>query len=291
MKNFLSKNAKLIYLLCGVFSLLTLILSMGFMTQYRYLRLNYVIEVNPETGEQTILIGSQASLNGANQQPLFDFFDQLGKTDRITGETFYETNAPEALKAHPELNEIKDQYLEKGKLKDDVKMQIFNYRQRLDNYNRMIVIFSALSLVAFAAMLILGNQSRRIYYKSNLIGGIVLPGVIVALNITLIAISFGLMSEMMNNYTLYNLISVLQNPDNRIYTQQAVSVETNTRYLNHLMDSFDLNTTTFVLYDVLFGVVAAYNVFLIVFAVMKYKWTAQRRAEVIANSKIVGELI
>ncbi|MBQ9449019.1 MAG: hypothetical protein IJU60_04010 [Acholeplasmatales bacterium] len=282
MKNFLSKKAKLIYLLCGVFSLLTLILSLGFMTQYRYLRVNYMIETNRATGEQRIVIGSTATLNGDDQRPLFDFVNQLGSG-------IYDDL--ESYKAHPELEEFQTQYMDGTVLKEEAKMQVLNYKKSLDNYNNMIVIFSVLSLVMFALMFVFGNNSRRIYYKSNLIAGIVLPGVIVVLNLVLIISSFSLMNELAQNYTYYNLISVLQNPDNRIYTQLAVTAETNSKNLATLMNSFDCNALTFVLYDLLFAFVLAYNVFLIVFAILKYKWTAQRRAEVIANSKIVGELI
>jgi len=282
MKNFLSKKAKLIYLLCGVFSLLTLILSLGFMTQYRYLRVNYMIETNRATGEQRIVIGSTATLNGDDQRPLFDFVNQLGSG-------IYDDL--ESYKAHPELKEFQAQYMDGTVLKEDAKMQVLNYKKSLDNYNNMIVIFSVLSLVMFALMFVFGNNSRRIYYKSNLIAGIVLPGVIVVFNLVLIISSFSLMNELAQNYTYYNLISVLQNPDNRIYTQLAVTAETNSKNLATLMNSFDCNALTFVLYDLLFAFVLAYNVFLIVFAILKYKWTAQRRAEVIANSKIVGELI
>ena len=282
MKNFLSKKAKLIYLLCGVFSLLTLILSLGFMTQYRYLRVNYMIETNRATGEQRIVIGSTATLNGDDQRPLFDFVNQLGSG-------IYDDL--ESYKAHPELEEFQTQYMDGTVLKEEAKMQVLNYKKSLDNYNNMIVIFSVLSLVMFALMFVFGNNSRRIYYKSNLIAGIVLPGVIVVLNLVLIISSFSLMNELAQNYTYYNLISVLQNPDNRIYTQLAVTAEKNSKNLATLMNSFDCNALTFVLYDLLFAFVLAYNVFLIVFAILKYKWTAQRRAEVIANSKIVGELI
>lgn len=289
MKNFLSKNAKLIYLLCGVFSLLTLILSVGFMTQYRYLRLNYIIETNAATGEERIVIGAQGSLNGADQQALFDFIRQLDTVDQTTGKTMYED--AQAYKEHHELEEIREKYVTNGKLNEDIKMQIFNYRKRLDSYNAMIVLLTALSLVSFAFMFIFGNHSRRIYYKSNLIAGVALPAIIAIFNLVLIVMSFGLMSELSGNYYMYNLVSVLQNPLNYGYTQIAKSAETNAANLLHIVSAYDCNSTTFILYDLLFGFVMLYNIFLIVFAILKYRWTAERRAEVIERSKIVGDLI
>jgi len=282
MKNFLSKNAKLIYLLCGVLSLLTLILSLGFMSQYRYLRVNYMLETNSATGEETVVIGSSATLNGADQRPLFDFFAQLGSG-------FYDNL--DSYKAHPELVEIKNKYVAREVITPEARMKIYEYRKGLDAYNNMIVIFSALSLVMFGLMFVFGNHSRRIYYKSNLIAGVVLPGIIAVFNLILLIMSFKLMADFSADYTLFNLVSVLQNPNNSIYTQQALSDATNSKNLEILMNSFDCNVLTFALYDILFVVVLAYNVFLAVFAVMKYKWTAERRAEVIERSKIVGELI
>ena len=156
MKNFLSKRAKLIYLLCGVFSLLTLILSMGFMSQYRYLRVNYMIETNRATGEQRIVIGSTASLNGSDQRPLFDFINQLGSG-------IYDDL--EAYSAHPELKEIRSEYMTGTVLKEESKTQVLNYRKSLDKYNDMIVLFSVLSLVLFGLMFVFGNHNRKIYYK------------------------------------------------------------------------------------------------------------------------------
>lgn len=286
MKDFLSKNAKLIYLLCGVLSFLTLVLSLAFMTQYRYLRLNYVLTVNAATGEEKTVIGPQGTLNGADQQALFDFFNQLGAG-------FYDDF--DNYKDHPELKEIKENPAimdqTEGKLTEEIKTQIFNYRKRLDSYNSMIVIFSAVSLVAFALIFVFSNHSRKIYYKSNLVAGIVLPGIIIVFNLVLIIMSIGLASELQANYNVYNLVSVLQNPQNKIYTQMALSDATNNANLGKILAGFDCNTLTFVLFDLLFGFVIIYNAFLIAYAVLKYKWTGERRAEVIERSKIVGELI
>ena len=282
MKNFLSKNAKLIYLLCGVLSLLTLILSVAFMTQYRNIRVNYTITTNQVTGEQKIVIGPTETMNGANQMALFTFFTRLG-----TGSL----DELDAYKQHPELQEVRQKYLDGATLTEESKLLVYNYKSKLDNYNNMIVLFSALSLVSFALMFVFSNQSRKIYYKSNLIAGVVLPGIIIAFNLILIIMSFGLMAELNEHYIFYNIVSVLQSPNNYLLANAAVTAETNNKNLNEIFNLFNCNSLSFVLYDILFAIVLLYNAFLIVFAVLKYKWTAQRRAEVIANSKIVGELI
>ncbi len=282
MKDFLSKKAKLIYLLCGVLSLLTLILGVAFMSQYRNIRVNYTIVKNQVTGQERIVIGPTETMNGGNQMAVFEFFTRLG-----TGQL----DELDAYKAHPELKELKEKYMSGAELTDESKMLVYNYKNKLDNYNNMIILFSVLSLVSFALMMVFSNQSRKIYYKSNLISGIVLPGIIIVLNLILIIMSFGLMSELSANYTYFNIVSVLQNPVNAKLADAAITVETNNKNINQIFELFNCNSLTFVLYDLLFALSLLYSAFLIAFAVLKYKWTAERRAEVIANSKIVGELI
>ena len=289
MNKLLSKNAKFIYLVCGILSFLTLLLGLVFMTQYRYIRVNYLIDSN---GQVEILETDQ--LNGKDQSALYSFINRLGNNNKSNGRNSYV--GLEAYENHPELQEFKQKYIVEAEdgtyvLKDEILMQVYNYRNKLDNYNNLIILFSAVSIVMFALTFVLSNHSRRIYYKSNLIGGIVLPGVIVLLNLILIIMSIGLISELSSNYTLYNLVSVLQNPANALYSRPAKTTETLNTYLQTILNSYDCNATTFVLYDLLFGFGIAYNAFLIAFAVLKYKNTAERRKEVIERSKMVGELI
>ena len=289
MKNFISKNAKIIYLLCGVLSFLTLMLGLVFMTQYRYIRVNYLIGADNQ-----IEILETAQLNGKDQTALYSFINRLGNNNPSNGRNSYV--GLEAYENSPELQQFKENYIVQAEdgtyvLKDEALMEVYNYKNKLDTFNNLIIVFSAISLVMFALMFVLSNHSRRIFYKSNLIGGIILSGIIAVLNIVLIGYSIALMVEMNQNYMLFNIVSVLQNPSNVLYSRPAKSTETLNNYLQSILNGFDVNLTTFVLYDLLFGLVLAYNVFLAVFAVLKYKWTAERRKEVIENSKIVGELV
>ena len=73
------------------------------------------------------------------------------------------------------------------------------------------------------------------------------------------------------NETLFNVVSVLQGEQQTTMSQQSYEV---------ISKSFTCNTLSFVLYSVLFVVVIAYSAFMACYAVLKYKATAEERAEI-----------
>lgn len=303
-----SKFLKWIYFALGIVSGLIVISSLFFMTQYRFVRVNYNVN---DSG--TRVYEATAKLNKADQQYLFDFINDLG--NRAYGsEDENGKQAQAVIDSNPIFQILleTDSSSESGyKMLDHsvddpdgwdpkniytVKQEYFkivdDFKNSLDSFNNLILIYGIVSLIIFAILLILSNHSRRIYYKSNLIGGIILPIVNVVFSIVLIINSLSLMSSLNDpvNNALFNVVSAIQNPKvGNVNVYVAGSEETNLLQINNIINAFDINSTTIIMYMIFFALTAAFNVFLIVVAIMKYKATTKERNEVLEKARLVGE--
>lgn len=151
------------------------------------------------------------------------------------------------------------------------------YRQ-LNSVNDLILYLGLISLVLFAVMLIFGNSSRRIYYKSNLIVGIVCP---------LIAIVFAIVVVVKNSM----LISVINGEDSEIYNMVDYITEMRTRSvsLKTAISSGNINSLTIILVDVFLVVFICYSVFIIVYSYLRYKNCKEERNEIIKKAVSANE--
>ena len=77
MKKFLLKNSKWVYYILGIISALVILSSLFFMTQYRFVRVNY--KVDEITNEK--IYDSGALLNGGDQKWMFLFIDELANEE------------------------------------------------------------------------------------------------------------------------------------------------------------------------------------------------------------------
>lgn len=256
-----------------------------------------------------IRYSDNAQLNGAPQSNLFKFIDQVANRA-------YEAdgNANQAQKAIDENSAFKELF----KTDDDgnyvnLYSEVFtngwttttryelyqtqfkkvdDVRKSLDSYNTLILITGIVSLITFALLIILSNHNRNIYYKENLIGGIVLPLINIIFFLILIINGFSLVSNISNssNNALYNIVSAIQNPVigyNNV--SLAMSEETNLEQIQTIINNFKINPTTLLIYISIFAIAIAYNVFLIIFAFAKYNATAKERKEVLDRARMVGD--
>lgn len=303
-----SKFLKWVYFALGILSGIIVVSSLFFMTQYRFVRVNYNVD---NTG--TRVYEATAKLNKADQQYLFDFINDLGNraygSDDENGkqaqavidsnpifqillETDSSSESGYKMLDHsiddPDSWDPKDIY----SLKQEYFKRVDDFKNSLDSFNNLILVYGIVSLLVFVALLILSNHSRRIYYNSNLIGGIILPVVNIVFSIVLIINSLSLMSSLNDpvNNALFNVVSAIQNPkigSANVYV--AGSEETNLMQINNIINAFDINSTTVIMYMIFFALTAAFNVFLIVVAFMKYKATTKERNEVLEKARLVGE--
>jgi hypothetical protein len=300
-----SKFLKWIYFALGILSGVIVVSSLFFMTQYRFVRVNYNVNESDER-----VYEKSAKLNKADQTYLFDFINDIANRQ-------YEKDNGTQAQAVIDNNEIfkiileADSSSESGykmldkseydngwtikttySIKQSYFKQLDDFRTSLDSFNNLILWYGIVSLIVFAALLILSNHSRRIYYKSNVIGGILLPLVNVVFSIILIVQALSIMSSLSDptNNALFNVVSAIQNPtvgNVNVYT--AASEETNLTQINNIINAFNINSTTVILYVVFFALTAVFNIFLMVVAVMKYKATTRERNEVLEKARLVGE--
>ncbi len=86
-----------------------------------------------------------------------------------------------------------------GDAKPDM-WKIYNFQQSLNDFNNIILYFGVAALVLFAILMIAGNQSRKVYYLSNLVTGVAVPSVIAVLSIVLISLNSGFYGKFNEGY-------------------------------------------------------------------------------------------
>jgi hypothetical protein len=301
MKKLFNKS-KILYYILGLISGVIILSSLFFMTQYRYVRVNYSLS---STGEVEYLESN--SVNSSDQSKLFIFINDLanrsyekkGSTEAQSvidnNDTFSTVLTKDSEDNYKYLSyEVIDNgWVKQNKYvyKTEIFEMVRDFRVKADNINNMILIFGIISLVMFAGLLIISNHDRKIYYKENLIGGILLPLVNVVLMVVLIINCLGLVSDISDptKNAIYNIFSVSQNSTVAENIGVAVTDATNTSQINNIISNFNVTPSTAIVYMIGFALVAAYNVFLIIFAVLKYNDTAKERKEVLDRARLVGE--
>jgi len=299
MKKFLLNNSKWIYFILGIIAVIVVISAIFFMTQYKYIRINYDIQ------DGVIVFSKSSLLNGGDQKEIFNVIDQIANGNykdyaqtqaTIDGnsvfQTLLSTNGTDYTYLVKSID-TSNPYLPKTvySFTNEIFTNLYNFRKSLDSYNDLILAYGLVIALVFAGLLIISNHNRRIYYKVNLIGGVVLPLINVIFAIILIVQAFSLMANINDpfNNALYNYISVYGNKSNTTLAQLVSEDSVGVANFEKAISQFNINSMTLIIYVVLFALVAAYNVFLIIYAVLKYNATAQERKEVLQRAEMAGE--
>lgn len=246
---FLTNHSKIIYYIFGIIIAVTLLLGLFYATAYADVHVYY----NPgENG--AVIFGANAGgpISGSNNSALYSFFSSTKQTSNAEFVGLYGTSfEPHAQK-------------------------VFDFQVLLSKTNTNYIIFELVSVICFALLLVLANHSRRVYYKSNLIGGILLPLVVIVLNIVLLVSNLNVMNTFNQNEELFNMTSVLQNSSTSVYASQ--------QDYSYIKTQFNVTSLSFTLYTVLFVLVIVVSVFMAVYAILKYKATAKDREEILKKA-------
>ena len=237
---FLTKHAKFIYILFGVLIGAMIIASCFYATEYAHIHVFYSLE----NGKQVVTSTDENSVVSLSNNFLFKFFEDGNATGY--GSAFTE----------------------------EYSQWVLNFQNELNKFNSAFVAWEFVALVCFAFLFVLSNHSRRIYYKSNLIGGILIPLVVVIINIVLMLQNLAVMGIFNSHSEFYNIVSVLQDPTKNVDASKQTSLDA----IRHL---FSCDTSTFILFTVFFIVIIAYAVFCAIFAILKYKATAEERNKIL----------
>ncbi len=243
MFKFLTNKAKLLYFVFGILMFVVLLGSLVYMTQYAHV---HVYFTRSASGVISFAADTEDALHYSNQI-LYDFFNET--TDTTFAKDF-----------------------------NTYAQTVYDFQMDMSAFNNLILTFSIIGLICFAGLLVLSNHSRKVYYKSNLIGGIAFPAVTAVFSVVMIIKNTMLMGVFSENYELFNRVSVLQNPE----LKSSASKETNN--IAYLKDLYSCDTTTYIIFDILFAIVLIYSLFLIAYSIYRYKECAEKRSKIIEKA-------
>ena len=245
MLNFLTRHSKLFYIIFGVLNGALIIGACFYATNYAHIHVFYQLNAN---GARSVTADTTNSIGYSNTM-LYSFFS-AGKA------TGYSSN----------FNDYVD--------------TVFLFQDYLNGFNTAFVAWEFACLVCFAFLLVLDNHRRRIYYLSNLIGGILIPLAILFVNVGLLVNNLALMGLFNSHSELYNVVSVLQNPSVNYLAEQRAN-------LDAIKEWFDCNSFTFILFTVFFIIIIVYSALVALYSIFKYKATAEERKKIL--DKVVTE--
>ncbi len=251
MASFFKNKSKIVFLIFGILIAAFMIYAMSFMTAYSHIHVVYKIEDGIISFPTTS--GKIPSTNVANLYINRYFNNSQSIPAGLIGGSFVETYAK----------------------------TIYDFNNSLNAFNDFLVAVGIVSIVALAVMFIFSNNSRRIYYKSNLIVGVLASLTIIVMSIIAIAWTFTLMGQFNENETLYKVVSVIQNPVNQGQQAYSTLIKPDCDILSMASGT---NVIGFVVAMLFSLVLAGFAVFVIVFTIGKYKRTANERKEIIERA-------
>lgn len=242
MFKFLTNHSKVFYIVFGALIGAVIVAGCFYMTNYANLHLFYSLNAN---GAKVASSGDAHPMGYSNYF-LFQFFADGKATGYNSdfGATYANT--------------------------------VLDFQNGMNSFNTLIISLEFVSLICFALLLVLANHSRRIFYTSNLVGGIVLPLTIIILNVVLMINNLGLMGKFTENQELFNLVSVLQDP--------KINADVYQHDFAYAKGFFSCNSITFILFTVLFVIVIVYSALILLQTILKYKATAEERKNIIEKA-------
>lgn len=249
--NFLSSKSKLFIFIFGLLSALLVILAIVFMTQYSHVHVAYSLS---DAGELQILKTSTVKVGDyqLTNTYLADYLNNTKKVSPVTED--FET----------------------------AKTIIYNFQMNMNAFNNYILASFVVCICMFAVLLIFSNQSRRVYYKSNLIVGCIAPAFAIGMCLGGIIWCISLISEFNAHADLYKITAVMEN-----YSISAREKRPTGLSFEEFIAKYasNVSTLTMVLTIVLFIVILVAAIFVIVHSVLKYRSTEERRIEIINRAK------
>lgn len=256
---FLIKRSKLIHILYGVLCFVLLVSAVAYLTQYANVRVLYSV-----TDGIKVMKFDGLNLN------FVQFYQRQGWVVTENSSVYIDAWTNFA-------NNVPTQY---DRMFSDMSA-ILSYQEQLIVVNDLILYFGLAALVLFAFMLIIGNQSRKVYYKSNLIVGIAAPSIVSVLMIVLLVFNSAAMQKFSENKDLFNYANLLVEEKYGAVNAQ-LSIEA-------LQAKFNCDITTFIVYNLLFILVLIASLAMVAYAVFRFMNSAEKRKELIAKAVSYNE--
>lgn len=230
MTQFLKNHAKLFYLIFGIFSFFFIVAACFYITAYNDTAVNYNVEV---------LNGTTPYMATGNEY-LVSFCAEVRKPA---------VGAPDAYKF------------------SEMYQALFQFNRSLQKANNLYLALGVVSLVMLACMLICSNHSRKKFYISNLVSGVVCPSVSIILGIVALVFNFIPLGSLSgDSYTQINWGALANNTNWKEVVELYKVGDTS---------QFSINSSSIIIYGVFIilfiivaGLLLAYNVF-------RYKMTQE----------------
>lgn len=254
---------KWIFFAYGLLFGLILIFGLYFMTMYANTHVMYTI--SDADGTISILKTSSQSVGGTpvENSEIFKYFEELPNKQAWWSSIFGSTGSTNAL---------------------TLARKVYQFQINASSFNDLIIIYAVVGLLAFGLLLVLGNHQRKVYYISNLAGGIAIPVFMIISSVFMIIKTIVLMADFNKNLELYWVTNYAANQDIANITKDSLLINMGSSKKEFLSNMGTFNNSVFILGIVLFTIVILYSLWLIATALIKYKATAEKRAEVIKRA-------
>lgn len=268
MANFFKKNAKLLLIIYGVILFATLISGLFYMTNLADVHVYYSSDVNGPSFSADDSITSTEMTN----YDLFYYFSY--KNPDLPNKIGFTTD-PNGLSIDESLDTPSNYFSTSGYAKI-----VYDFQMAMSNFNTQIIIYSFICLICFALLLVFSNHSRKIYYKSNLCAGILVPVTISIYTIIMVVQNFVLLGTFTEHFDLFRVVSVLQD--------SSISSAAKNRMINDyqsiLENSQNFGPSCYYIETIFFAIVFVYSLFVIGYTIFRYKDSAQRRNEILERA-------
>lgn len=242
-----NKNAKLIYMTLGVLVFATLVATIVYMTQYKNLFLF-----------KSDVFGFAENTININNNTDWKYF--ITSDNPIVGQL-------REMIGYPVDMDVKDVFVGTAET-------IYNTYIKLNNVNQLLLYFTIVSAIMFAALFVVSNHSRRIYYLSNCVVGIVCPAIIAVFALVVAIINSLCIPYINENSLLFNMMDYVCEANGAQFIKD----------INLVLNHNSVNATTIILVDILLAGIIGYCAFLISYAIKRYNVCAAEREEIIAKA-------
>lgn len=247
MNNY-NKNAKLIHVVYAVLIFLILILTVAYMTQYKNLFLFYSDSFG----------FSQNTTNINNNTDWKGFIQNVDNNEIVR------------LREMLGLTNIKSAFVDSCNV-------IRNQYVKLNDVNQLLLYLTVISAICLSLLFICSNHSRRIYYHSNLVSGIVFPTIIIIFALYVGVRNTVLIKGIRENNILFNSID---------YVVKTSSKAVHISDLNVILNHNYINSFTLIITDALLSILVGYSLFMIIYTIKRYKECSLEREEIIAKAAL-----
>jgi len=172
--------------------------------------------------------------------------------------------------------------LESGSFVQKYAQTVYDYNLTLNAFNDLLIAVGIVSFAAVAFLFIFSNNSRRIYYKSNVVIGVIAPLVIIVMALIAMIQSFGVMSTFTQNETLFKTVSVVMDPAKQGETASSILLTKSGDEILEMASS--VNVSGMLVAMLLSIILIGYSVFVTIFTFTKYKKTEKERKEIIERA-------